>query len=128
LEYFTLCVHNDPYKKDAYMAIAKVYTDLNKFSNAIENCEKALRIDPRYTVALQSLGTLHYHREDYSRSMYYFMRALKYNRETRTGTHLKKKKEAVFEQIQIQQQQQQRSSDKFDKQSISVSNNQYKFC
>ena len=76
LYYFSCRVYYDPSKKESFMSISKLYADMGQFSNAIDSCQKALRIDPHYSIALQSLGTLYSHLGDYDSSVRCYLRAL----------------------------------------------------
>ena len=66
---FSITLHN---------ILGMAYVKINKFDNAIESYQGALKLNPGYHVTLYNLGIVYHEKMDFEKAIFYYKKAIKH--------------------------------------------------
>ncbi len=78
--HFAYAISLNPEIKFYYNNIAVALMNQKNYSDAVDNLEKAILLDPFYTRALSNLAISYFHLSCYRQAFYYYQRASKADR------------------------------------------------
>ena len=61
-----------------YNILGMAYVKINKFDNAIESYQGALKLNPGYHVTLYNLGIVYHEKMDFEKAIFYYKKAIKH--------------------------------------------------